>query len=370
MKFIPGLWKGAIRNTVKLPPGTYLLAASSWAQYMRQDGSIPPANLPLTCSAIIDPGGYYAAYKGAYSYDFLQYLRWLFTFPPGQVKIAGMMDYCCLFCRQRSRDPTVPPTWAEVLAAGDPVREQQEKSSFMAYEIWWYHREVPWMWMPTLQGLTIDEYVWHAREMRNLILQMKWYYGPDSDFRVAIGSLGRAFKQGELPEIVQACSDVLPGVRFHLYGPKRKALQTMQYALPDCVESWDSSMWHGQRDVVDLPSSKSQSGETKRAMKAWQASGKTQLAYAVENLPIFEQSVYHVLAKPRPTLLPFLYDSGLAAPQEDITTRETYEMFKQMLQATDLPPEEIPYPEGYAKHFERPNANDWFLPWVWGRPGR
>lgn len=135
-----------------------------------------------------------------------------------------------------------PKTWAEVEARGDPVREQQIKTSFMARETFWYHRDVPWVWVPTLHGLEIDEYVWHAKDMRDLIWDMQSYYGSESAFRVAIGSLCRPLKQGELHDIIRTILSILPGVRIHLWGIKYRTFRDMRYALPECDITCDSSI--------------------------------------------------------------------------------------------------------------------------------
>ena len=123
------------------------------------------------------------------------------------------------------------------MADGDPVRARQLRTTFTAQMIWLCHRDVPFIWLPTIHGLTVDQYARHARDMRNLIMTMNWWYGPQSPFRVGIGSLCRPLPPGELHAIIEAVAYELPGVNFHLWGIKLKTFQNMRCNLPTCVRS-------------------------------------------------------------------------------------------------------------------------------------
>ncbi|HEU5378802.1 MAG TPA: hypothetical protein VFV38_25545 [Ktedonobacteraceae bacterium] len=363
--FYPTLWCGAVRPD--MPVRQYLLPASSWGRFIRKDGTIRPANLPSAITrCAVDPGAYDAARRGRYQYDFLQYLRWLFSFQKGQVEWAGMPDYCCAYCLDRPPTEEEQRAWFFRLADGDPVRMRQVLTTFTAQMIWLNHREVPFIWVPTLHGLTVDQYARHARDMRDLILTMNWWYGPRSAFRVGIGSLCRSLQPGELHAIIDAVSYELPGISFHLFGIKLKTFQTMRYNLPACVRSCDSTLWSGLRTLVANPelscdpsgtSDTSDYGLIDPFVKAWKLSGKSEMDYAYsQGLPGYEKAIKEALSKIRPSLLPFEGPPGY--PRWDDMPDELNHLLAEQRKALDA----IPYPEGYQWHFEHSNANDWFWP--------
>ena len=373
VEFLPTLWAGAVRKD--MPVRRYLLPASSWARFQRRDGSIRPANLPTPIvDCAIDPGAFEAARRGAYDYDFSQYLRWLFTFQPGQIEWAGIPDYCCVFHTQLMPE-YLRRSWYFDLADGDFVRVQQLRTTFLAHMVWSCHRQVPWMWSPCVQGLTCDQYVRHAEDLRNLILAMKWYYGPNSPFRAGIGSLSRGLHPQALLDIVLAVSDVLPGVRFHLYGIKLKTFQTMRYALPECVLSTDSTEWHGLRKRVPASTTEGSvpageegasypvQGPKKPLPKAWQASGKSQMAYAYQTgLPAYERAIDAALGKIRPTMLPFHIRPQLDA-MPLAADDELYQEFRRLIDEERREVVDRSRSRDFFWHFEEPSgAIDWFLP--------
>jgi hypothetical protein len=351
-----------------MPDRRYLLPASSWARYRRKDGSIRPANLPdhlKNCA--VDPGAFSAAHAGGYSYDFAGYLAWLHTFRPGQVEWAGSMDYCCIFCRTDRRPASSSWLWLHEAAAGDPVREQQVKTSFMARETFAsYYREA-FTWVPSCQGLALADYVWHAQDMRALILDMQAYYlerdGAQSAFRVGIGSLCRPMPPGQLHAIVGALSTILPGVRFHLWGIKLSFFRRMRYALPDAVISCDSSMWHGARRFAQAPAER---GDVPpRREKAWKLSGLSQAEYAYAHLPAYEAAIQAALGgRIRQQVLPLVPDDGVCAEQGDLQRRQLYDRGLQMALSGEYAPEDLPCPpDVYDWMLDDPDIlNDWFIP--------
>ena len=351
-----------------MPQRRYLLPASSWARFRRKDGSIRPANLPDPLkNCAVDPGAFAAARLGAYPYDVAQYLAWLHTFRPGQVEWAGTMDYCCLFCGDGQRPAPSPWLWVREAAGDDPVREQQAKTSFMARETFALHHREPFAWVPTCQGLELPQYVWHARDMRGLILEMQTYYreryGPGSPFRVGIGSLCRPMPPGQLHAIVAALSAILPGVRFHLWGIKLSFFQRMRYALPEEVISCDSSMWHGARNSAEacLPH---RAGQPRRE-KAWKRSGLSQAAFAYHHLPSYEAAIAAALSgRIRQELLPLAPAEGESAEERGRQRRQLYETGLEMALSGDYAPEDIPAPpDSYDWLLDDPDIlNDWFIP--------
>jgi hypothetical protein len=366
LTFYPTLWAGSIRRKRGMMPDRhYLLPASSWARYRRKNGSIRPANLPdhLTRCAV-DPGAFAAAHTGGYTYDFAQYLAWLHTFRPGQVEWAGTMDYCCIFCRTGQGQPPSSWLWVREASGGDQVREQQVKTSFMVRETFALHYREPFTWVPTCQGLNLDDYVWHAQDLRPLIAEMQTYYldrdGPQSAFRVGIGSLCRPLPPGQLHAIIAALSATLPGVRFHLWGTKLGFFQRMRYALPEEVISCDSSMWHGARQYAaahgDVP---------QRREKAWKRSGLSQTAYAYVHLPEYEAAIAAALGgRIRQQMLPLAPDEGASAQERERQRRLLYETGLEMALSGDYAPEDVPAPpDAYDWLLDDPDIlNDWFIP--------
>jgi hypothetical protein len=92
---------------------------------------------------------------------------------------------------------------------------------------------------------------------------------------------------------------VLPEVPcFHLWGIKYRTYREIPFAFPVEISS-DSSQWTGQRVRGKTP-----------GRKAWQESGKTQLAYAyTEGLPAYEAQLCQAfgrLARLPPAALPTL----------------------------------------------------------------
>lgn len=353
-----------------MPDRRYLLPASSWARFRRKDGSIRPANLPAhieKCAA--DPGAYAAAHTGGYRFNFAQYLAWLHTFRPGQLEWAGIMDHCCIFCRT-DRGPG-PSSWLWVREASgdDQVRAQQVKTSFMARETFALYRSEPFAWVPTCQGLALDDYVWHARDMCGLILAMQAYYreryGETSPFRVGIGSLCRPMPPGELHAIVAALSEILPGVRFHLWGLKLGFFQRMRYALPEEVISCDSSMWNGARTYVENSEESGSGDAPPRREKAWKRSGLSQAAYAYAHLPEYEAAIVAALSgRVRQQLLPLSPDRDTEACERERQRRQLYDTGLEMALSGEYAPEDLPAPpDAYDWLLDDPDIlNDWFIP--------
>jgi hypothetical protein len=181
-------------------------------------------NLPAHVQRVAaDSGGFVATFKwGDYRYTPEQYTAWLDTFRP---QWAATMDYCC----------------EDEITSGNQgiVRERQQRTSEMAYHFWKDYRDVPWSWCVTVQGWHVEDYIWHARELKPLIQEMQ--AAGHSDFRVGIGTLCHRDSAKMVQQVVQAVAEQLPGVPLHLWGVKLLVLQSA-YALPG-VLSVDSAAW-------------------------------------------------------------------------------------------------------------------------------
>jgi hypothetical protein len=210
-----------------------LLVASSFAaKEVRIHGKIrktlPVPTLPETViERAADCGGFVATFKwGKYPYSPEQYVQWLHSWQPHW---AATMDFCC--------EP-------EVVEKTEIVADRQRLTTEMAHHFWQTSRDVPWCWVPTIQGWEVEDYRRHAQEMRPLIQEMHAYYGAESFFRVGIGTLCRRASVTMIHEVVHVVSRELPGVPLHLWGVKLGLLQS-PLALPECVASIDSAAWNG-----------------------------------------------------------------------------------------------------------------------------
>jgi hypothetical protein len=208
-----------------MPAVPVLLPASSWA---RKHLSRP--NLPIQITETAADSGGYVATKvwGDYRYSPAHYVAWLSTWVPTW---AATMDYCC----------------EDEITAGQPglVRERQRRTTVKAQYFWQWHRRVPWVWVPTIQGWQVEDYVAHARELAPLIRKMRRHYGAGSAFRVGIGTLCRRASPELIRRITLAVASQLPGVPLHLWGIKLTALQA-RGGLPARVVSIDSAAWNGR----------------------------------------------------------------------------------------------------------------------------
>lgn len=202
-----------------MPDVPYMLPASSWSRKRMKPPRLP-AHVRHTAA---DCGGYVATkIWGEYRYSPAQYVDWLGSFRPDW---AAMMDYCC--------EPDLPVV----------TRERQAKTTAQAYHFWTEYQRVPWVWVPTVQGWDVSDYLRHAKELRPLIDEMVEYYGRDSAFRVGIGTLCRRAKSDTIRAVVRAVAWELPGVPLHLWGVKQRALNA---ALAWRIASVDSAAWNSR----------------------------------------------------------------------------------------------------------------------------
>lgn len=184
---------------------------------------LPDAQFPDRAA---DCGGFVATrIWGDYRYSPQQYVDWLHTWSPSW---AATMDYCC----------------EDEITTGRAgmVRERQRRTTDMAHLFWNAYRGEDWIWVPTIQGWHVDEYRWHAQQMKPLIERMRAYYGPQ--FRVGIGTLCRRASTLQIHQVVNAVCSELPGLGIHLWGVKQGAVKS-NIGLPTSVVSVDSAAWNG-----------------------------------------------------------------------------------------------------------------------------
>lgn len=197
---------------------SYMLPASSWSRNNLSKPKLPPQ---VTCTAA-DCGGFVATkIWGDYRYSPERYVEWLKTFTPSW---AATMDYCCE---------------EEITGQNDGViRERQQRTTEMAYLFWRDYRDMPWAWVPTIQGWEVSDYVRHAREMRTLIYEMQ---RQNEAFRVGVGTLCARASANMVQRVVNAVAAELPGIPLHLWGVKLGVLKS-NYVLRQVI-SVDSAAW-------------------------------------------------------------------------------------------------------------------------------
>jgi len=236
-----------------------LLPASSWARV----GMRPPRLPAHITERAADSGGFVASCVwGDYRYSLDQYAAWLATWQPCW---AATMDYCC------------EPELQQI------TRERQDKTTANVWLAWERYRNVPWAWVPTLQGWRPDDYHQHACELKPLIEAMQAQYAGSSSWRVGVGTLCRRNDVTVIQAILDAIRDVLPDVPLHLWGIKLDALSSI--ALKQVISS-DSAVWHGL-----LYRSREVRAEAR-------AAGMSTRTYTVSvNLPHYTRKVYAAVAE-------------------------------------------------------------------------
>jgi hypothetical protein len=204
---------------------------------------------------------------GDYRYTLEQYVDWLERWTPTW---AAMMDWCC----------------ENEITSGrvGVVRERQKRTTDMAWRTWTTYTSAPWAWVPTVQGWTVDDYTYHAREMRPLVEAMKGVYGQSSPFRVGIGTLCRRASVALIRSVIDAVQQELPATPLHLWGIKLGLLKDRQ-ELPESVVSVDSAAWNGMFGTH---------------LKTWKGSGmvKNKYAYTVA-LPAYRKKIDAALNEPK-----------------------------------------------------------------------
>lgn len=229
-----------------MPDVPILLPASSFAR----KGLRPPTLPRRESDVAIDCGGFVATLRwGDYRYTPEEYVAFCAGVAPSW---AATMDYCC--------EPEV--------AGSGLVRNRQDRTTAMAWRFWADHRGSPWCWVPTVQGWTVEDYRRHARDLAPLVGEMADHYGPDSAFRVGIGTLCRRASVGMIRDVACAVREELPGVGLHLWGVKLGLLKAWGGPPPGVV-SVDSAAWNGLGF-----------GSGKDAYHASQAAGLTQREHA------------------------------------------------------------------------------------------
>ena len=258
-----------------------LLVASSFAaeevrKYGHVRNKIPVPVLPQGATDVAaDCGGFVATFKwGDYRYTPEQYVAWLSAWNPSW---AACMDYCC----------------EDEITTGKPgiVLARQDKTTTMAYHFWRRWQDAPWCWVPTIQGWTVADYKRHAVEMKPLIDAMYAHYGPDSAFRVGIGTLCHRASVEMIRAVVTAVHDILGNVPLHLWGIKLSTMQS-PIALPESVVSVDSAAWNGMwGDGRNL----------------WKETGMTQRQWCLQvALPSYQARLERALAVPKQATLPLM----------------------------------------------------------------
>jgi hypothetical protein len=247
----------------------YLLPATS---FYRKGFKTP--RLPEGAEVAVDCGGFVATKVwGEYRFDLHEYVAWCERVPG--LRWAAMMDQCCE---------------QEITGANDGVvRQRQVWTYAMAERFVEEYGDVPWAWVPTLQGWTVEDYLRAADDLEPLIRTLQSFYAerpgglychtdePDPelveryernmlDFRVGIGTLCARKDISQVVDIVEALVERFPGVSFHLWGVKLQALRDWPGGLPGAVVSVDSAAWNGRfgSDITSLNDERARRSMTQR----------------------------------------------------------------------------------------------------------
>ena len=171
---------------------------------------------------------------------------------------------------------------------GVVTRLRQIQTTLSVQHIWNTYRSVPFVWVPTIQGLTLTDYQLHAKELSPIIHDMQAFYGNHSGFRVGIGSLCQRTKTAEIQSIVSSVAREIPGIPLHLWGVKLGVFKSI-YALHTQVISTDSAAWNGLFGKAIT--------EQRNARHALGLS-KMQYCYQIM-LPAYQQKVSEALTQPK-----------------------------------------------------------------------
>lgn len=237
-----------------------LLPASSWARKGLKAPRVPAQITRLAA----DSGGFVASrIWGEYRYSLEEYVTWLLSWRPVW---AATMDYCC------------EPELAVV------THERQRRTTENARQAWQHFQQLPFAWVPTIQGWLPEDYRQHASEMQPLIEEMQAVYATNPHWRVGVGTLCRRNDVKAVQAILDAVREVLPGIPLHLWGIKLDALRSLNLAQ---VASTDSAAWHGNFR-----------GERTRTRELAQAAHVSLRRYAVTvKLPAYMQRVQAAVAE-------------------------------------------------------------------------
>ena len=301
------LWNGALRKTIDVPDGLFLLPFSSWFDASPASWVRVP-ELPPKFAYAVDSGAYRYRQDG-YPYQLLDYIAWCRALTPQPLwvvmpdwfgNLPGNYPFPTRSINAEMYGPypesesvrnlTSPLFFlTDLLASAFGLRDQtsiqQIRTALMAYLLWEHFRESVPVWVPVIQGGPAPaSYLWHARLLLPLIEAMQAYYGHDSTFRVGVGALaGR--RADEIAIIITWLAAILPPkTRIHLFALSRRDLELFPASMPPSLSevSIDTSQWNGERIRGREP-----------GRKAWQESGLRQLEYGYAvALPAYEQQLY------------------------------------------------------------------------------
>lgn len=153
--------------------------------------------------------------------------------------------------------------------------------------------DVPWTWVPVIQGLRLTEYARMTVAMAELVYTLRDYYAArgSPDFRVGIGSICRRGQTATIREIVDLVAAMLPGIPLHLFGVKLDVLRLDEPLPPEVLDagSLDTGAWN-RRFGSDIPGFN----------QGMRASGLTQRQYAWQvAYPGYRDAVIAAVTRPR-----------------------------------------------------------------------
>jgi hypothetical protein len=229
-----------------MPAVPVLLTAASFTRYSRRRGAyyLRTPSLPAHITEkAADCGGFVATivWGGSYRFSWRQYVAWLSAWQP---RWAATMDLCCIADAKTAAHP-----------GAAEVQRRQDFTTEMAYRFWECARDVPWSWVPTIQGHSLVEYERHARDLCPLVREMYTYYADTgstdeeqevrpSPFRVGIGSLACRGNPKWVHAVIATVQAIIGrDIPLLLWGAAKLRLARSALQLPEEV-SLDSAAWN------------------------------------------------------------------------------------------------------------------------------
>jgi hypothetical protein len=204
----------------------------------------------------------------------------------------------------------VGAAWAalpDALAAGPAAPGVLAASAERMAAVWAAEAWRPFAWVPTVHGRAPEEYHAQALRLGPLVREQQSRYWADESlaeeaaaasasgaaprsaaaWRVGVGGL-KLRKRDQLPAVVAAVAEALPGVPLHLWGVSLAHLVATG-PLPAAVASFDTANWNGR-----FP------GRIDAQDAARAGTGLSQAAYGlVAELPRYRAKLAAYAARPR-----------------------------------------------------------------------
>jgi hypothetical protein len=201
------------------------------ASFQRRDFQLRrPPRLPLISAPVAVDTGAFAWFQSHTMYHFSasQLCDWIYGVRP------------------RIQWAVIPDRPTEDLDRPSEVLQAQQDTTESIVHVLGSFIDLPWSWIPVLQGRTLDDYFRHAIELADVLYSLADVYARRGQpFRVGLGSICRRGQVTEIRRIVSGVADILPGL-----PPSPLRRQTRRpHRLGEPSQhrrSCDSAAWNGR----------------------------------------------------------------------------------------------------------------------------